>query len=104
MTLKTRLKKLEAGQGSDGPEVFINRTYYEERDGGQTEGFAYAMLYWGPDRAARAETQEGETFDAFGARVESYKGTPWSEAAGLDGVIFYESQQPPNYRHKETNQ
>lgn len=104
MTIKARLKKLEGEQSTDGPDVFVNRTYYEERDGGETEGFAYAMLYWGPDRAARAETRKGETFDAFGARVESYKGTPWSEAAGLDGIIFYDHQKPPNRRYIETNQ
>ena len=72
MSIKQRVNRVEQKAGlGDRPTVFLFRTIYVQRDGGEVDGHCRAMLQNGKTFLETVSSEPGETFENFKVRVRN---------------------------------
>lgn len=87
MTIRNRIRKLEAQSVGTYPIVVSFTSFGTNPDGTPRTIFGKATIVWGVGKSATALLRTGETEEDFNARVDSYAALPWPEVLDREGLV-----------------
>ena len=87
MTIRSRIRKLEAQSVGTYPIVVFVTSFGTEPDGTPRTIYGKATIVWGVSKSAMATLRPGESEEEFKARVDAYAALTWPEALECDGLV-----------------